>query len=129
AKADDGYGIGQVTSYAFDSSGVVTLQYSNGKSEASSQLELAYVANPQHLQSTDGRLFTVASDKEVVVGKPSDGSFGSLVPNNVELANVALSKEFADIIILQRGYQASSQILTVSNEMIEDVYNGVSGRQ
>jgi flagellar hook protein FlgE len=129
AKADDGYATGQVTSYAFDSSGVVTLQFSNGQSETSAQLALAYVANPQHLQSADGRLFTVASEKEVIIGKPSNGSLGALVPKNVELANVDLSKEFADIIILQRGYQASSQILNVSNEMIEDVYNGVSGRQ
>jgi flagellar hook protein FlgE len=129
AKADDGYGVGKVTSYAFDSTGAVTLQFSNSKSETSAQLALAYFANPQHLQSADGRLFTIAADKEAVIGKPADGSLGVLVPKNVELANVELSKEFADLIILQRGYQASSQILTVSNEMIEDVYNGLSGRR
>lgn len=128
AKADDGYGIGQLTSYDFDSTGALTLKFSNSQSEVSNQLALASFANADDLDTTDGRIFTAGPDIDAILSKPSENGLGILIPKNVELANVELSKEFADIIILQRGYQASSQILNVTNKMIEDVYNGVSGR-
>lgn len=127
--AADGAGVGQVVSYEFNASGALILKFSNGKSETAGQVILASFNNPKLLESADGRLFTTPSDLQPVFGTPANGALGSLAPRSVELANVELAKEFSDIIILQRGYQASSQILNVASEMIQDVYNSVSGRR
>ena len=44
------------------------------------------------------------------------------------MSNVDLSKEFADMIIIQRGYQASSKVLNVANQMLEQLYESTRGR-
>lgn len=125
----DGYGAGSVVSYDFDTSGALILKFSNGQTESTGQVVLASFANPKLLQSTDGRLFTAPTNVTAAFGAPGNGALGRLTPQSLELANVELAKEFSDILILQRGYQASSQILNVASEMIQDVYNSVSGRR
>lgn len=126
-SANDGYGTGEVVSYDFDANGTLTLQFSNGQTEEGGQLVLASFNNPKRLESADGRLFIAQSDQTPSFGTPGNGALGRLAPRSVELANVELAKEFSDILILQRGYQASSQILNVASEMIQDVYNNLSG--
>jgi flagellar hook protein FlgE len=54
---------------------------------------------------------------------------GGIAARSLELANVDLSREFADIVILQRGFQANSQVLNISSQLIEDLYGKLSGRQ
>lgn len=128
ASATDGYTSGQLTGYSFDNKGVVTLSFSNGQTATGQQVALAAVADPQRLESDDGVLFSIPDGVDIQIGKPGEGGFGALSPSNVELANVDLAREFGDIIVLQRGFQASSQILNVSSQMIEDLYNSISGR-
>ena len=43
------------------------------------------------------------------------------------MSNVDLTQEFADMIIIQRGYQASSRVMSVSNEMLDQLYNSPRG--
>lgn len=124
----DGYTSGQLTNFSFDTKGVVTLTFSNGQTQQGAQVALAVVPDPQRLMSEDGVLFKIPDGIDVRFGKPNEGGLGALSPANVELANVDLAREFGDIIVLQRGFQASSQILNVSSQMIEDVYNSLSGR-
>lgn len=123
----DGYGVGRLNNFSFDERGLLTLQYSNGQKEESYRIALATFADPQLLVSGDGGLFRL-DEGDVQIGMASENGFGALKPQSVELANVELSREFADILILQRGFQASSQVLNVTSKMIEDIYNSVSGR-
>ena len=76
----------------------------------------------------DNSLFENKQNLDVRVGKPGEEGFGVVLASSLELSNVELSEEFAEIIIVQRSYQASSQVLNVSNELIEELYNSVSGR-
>ena len=48
---------------------------------------------------------------------------GHIAASRVELSNVELTEQFTDLIILQRGYQASSQVTSVANEMIQQLIN------
>lgn len=124
----DGYGLGSLTDFSFDSKGLLTLRYSNGQTETAPRLALADVSDQQRLQSADGVTFTAPDGVDVHVGLAGEGGLGALRPRSLELANVELAREFADILILQRGFQASSQVLNVTSQMIEDIYNSVSGR-
>ncbi|MDX6038218.1 flagellar basal body rod C-terminal domain-containing protein [Acinetobacter baumannii] len=43
------------------------------------------------------------------------------------MANIDLAQEFGNILIIQRGYQASSKVMNVANEMLEQLYNSSRG--
>jgi flagellar hook protein FlgE len=38
------------------------------------------------------------------------------------MSNVDLSQEFSDLVIMQRGYQASSQVISTANDMLEQLF-------
>ncbi len=124
----DGYGLGRLASYGFDDKGKLTLEFSNGQKQDGPRLALATFADPQLLKTSDGGLFVAPPSTELRLGMADENGFGTIRPRSLELANVELAREFADILILQRGFQASSQVLNVTSQMIEDIYNSVSGR-
>ena len=55
--------------------------------------------------------------------KPGTGPAGIIKPGNLEMANVDLANEFANIITTQRGFQANSKIITVTDEMLQELVN------
>lgn len=126
AKADDGHGVLGVTDLSFDEKGVLQLVYSQTEKRQGPQIALAAFPNESALQMAGGRMLTGATE-EHEIGRPGEGRFGRIAGGSLEMSNVDLTQEFADMIIIQRGYQASSRVMTVSNEMIEQLYNSTRG--
>jgi flagellar hook protein FlgE len=122
---NDGNLSGRLVSMSFTGEGTIKIEYSNGEKKDVGTVALAKFDNPELLTSLNGSLFENSGDLYYSVEKPNDASMGSLVSQSLEMSNVDLSQEFSQIIIIQRGYQASSQVLNVANEMIEDLYNSV----
>ena len=58
----------------------------------------------------------------------AEGVFGEIVEETVEISNIELTSEFTDLIIVQRGFQASSQVITVANEMLQQLLDMGRGR-
>ena len=56
-----------------------------------------------------------------------DARAGTVLSRRLETSNVDLSKEFGDLILIQRGFQASSQIISVANDMIQQLF-GIRGQ-
>ena len=56
-----------------------------------------------------------------------DARVGKIVSGEIEGSNVDLSKEFGELILIQRGFQASSQVISVSNDMIQQLF-GIRGQ-
>ncbi|MCL2096300.1 MAG: flagellar hook-basal body complex protein [Oscillospiraceae bacterium] len=54
---------------------------------------------------------------------PGVGGVGRVITNRLEMSNVELSREFTDMIVTQRGFQANSRIITVSDEMLQELVN------
>jgi flagellar basal body rod protein FlgF len=54
------------------------------------------------------------------IGSANAGGRGVVIFNSVELSNVDITQEFTDLIISQRGYQASSRIITTTDEVIQE---------
>jgi flagellar hook protein FlgE len=48
---------------------------------------------------------------------------GRLIPQTIEQSNVDLGKEFVDMIITQRAFQANSRAITTSDEMLQELVN------
>jgi flagellar hook protein FlgE len=119
--SQDGYAAGYLTKTAIDADGNVVLTYSNSQTVKSQKLALAWFDNLAALQSEGGKRFELFGKATRIVGAPGDSSLGKLKTTSVELSNVDLAKEFSDLIIIQRGYQASSQIISAANEMIQQL--------
>ena len=57
------------------------------------------------------------------VGKDITASGGSMTSGVLEMSNVDLSSEFTTMITTQRGFQANSRIITVSDTLLEELVN------
>ncbi|MBQ5990258.1 MAG: flagellar hook-basal body complex protein [Oscillospiraceae bacterium] len=88
------------------------------------RIDLATFANPAGLQKTGNTYFqqSLNSGDPVVVEAGTEGT-GSIMASTLEASNVDLSNEFSDMIMTQRGFQASSRVITVSDTMLEELIN------
>jgi flagellar hook protein FlgE len=127
AKVEDGHGALGVTNLSFNDKGVLQLVYSETEKRQGPQVALAIFPNESSLHLSGGRLISGTTVVEREIGRPGDPRFGRIAGGSLEMSNVDLTQEFADMIIIQRGYQASSRVMTVSNEMIEQLYNSTRG--
>lgn len=86
------------------------------------RIDLATFDNPNGLAKVGGTMFqeTVASGP-AQIGAPSTGGTGEVLSGTLEMSNVDLADEFTNMITTQRGYQANSRVITVSDTMIEEL--------
>ena len=123
----DGYGIGEITTLRVNDSGHLEISYSNEQTEDLGAVALADFREPQNLEQQSGGLFTYNSTVGREFHSSESNQVGRVLSARVENSNVDLSREFGELILVQRGYQASSQIVSVSNDMIQQLF-GITGR-
>jgi flagellar hook protein FlgE len=87
-------------------------------------LSLAKFANVDGLsQDGNGYLIQSANSGNPVIVKAGTKGTGTLKSSSLEMSNVDLSKEFTEMITAQRGFQANSRIVTVSDTILEELIN------
>lgn len=123
AQVQNGHSALPLTTESFDQNGVLQLTYSDGEKQAGPQLALAYFANESGLQQLQGRLYSGNTTQQRQIGRANQGVFGQISGGSLELSNVNLTQELAEMIVIQSGFQASSQVLTVANSMLQQLYN------
>jgi len=120
--AQDGFAAGALTKVSFDEQGNLVATYSNGQTVKSHRLALALFDRPDAtLVGIGGNEFATQGSSPVRFGNPGSDSFGKISSGNVEISNVDLSQEFSELIVTQRGYQASSQIISTASELVQDL--------
>jgi flagellar hook protein FlgE len=121
----DGYSTGNLVTFNVGSNGIITGIYSNGEQQPLGQVALAGFDNPAGLQKVGENLFipTTNSGNFTKGLKVGSQGVGTLNPGTLEMSNVDLSREFTDMIITQRGFQANSRIITTSDEMLQELVN------
>lgn len=115
-----------LTGFSFNTEGELQLNYGS-ETRDGQRLALANISDESSLSAEGGRLFSGVDASRVTYGYADSSSMGRIAGGALELSNVDLTQEFADMIIIQRGYQASSRVLTVTNEMLENLYNSTRG--
>lgn len=115
----DGFTTGSLTRTEFDDKGQLKLTYSNGKTEVAGSLVLAQFNSPDQLQALGNGMFAAAEGASRLLGSALTSGLGRIVGGRLEMSNVELTQQFTDLIIMQRGYQASSQISSIANELIQ----------
>ncbi len=117
----NGVALGSLTGTSFDDLGRLTLTYSNGQTATPATLLLARFSAPNQLVSLGSGLFGTNDQQPADIADPQTGGRGTIVGGNLEMSNVDLTQQFTDLIILQRGYQASSQLTSVANDMLQQL--------
>ena len=124
----DGIQVGALTDSTFDEKGRLQLTYSNGEKLYPATLLLADFETLDQLTQLGGSFFAAKTGQEQTLGTALENGRGRVVGGQVELSNVDLTEQFTDLIVIQRGYQASSQMMSVANEMMQQLLSMQSGR-
>jgi len=119
--SQNGSAVGELVDYGFDQTGQLVLSFSNGVTRPAAQLALAMVANPDGLdQVGDGFYATTAVSGDLRLGRAGSEIPAGVISGALESSNVDLAEEFTDMIVAQRGYQASARIITTSDELLQE---------
>jgi flagellar hook protein FlgE len=119
-----GYGAGDLQSVTVGTDGSITGQYSNGEVIPLYRVALAKFQNMQGLYKEGGNLFRETRISGVpITSRPGTNGLGSISPNSLEQSNVDIATEFVKMITTQRGFQANSKIITVTDQMLAELIN------
>jgi flagellar hook protein FlgE len=123
-QEQDGFAPGNVTSVSVQEDGTVMALYSNNKSFAVGQVELAKFVNPQGLQPLSGNLWAgTPASGEPVRGTPGNGVVGKLQSEALEDSNVDVASELVNMITAQRSYQANAQTIKTQDQVMQTLIN------
>lgn len=120
-----GYTKGTMTGCSIDKSGKIYGNYDNGKQRLLGQIATTTFKNPGGLEAIGGNYFreTQNSGSFDGVGKDVSANGGKIDTGMLEMSNVDLAGQFTDMITTQRGFQANSRIITVSDTLLEELVN------
>jgi len=123
--SQDGLAAGSVTDvYISPNDGAVSLVYSNGLSEQIGQVALARFTNPAGLMQSEGTTFMAGLNSgDAQIGAANSGGRGAIASGHLEASNVDMAQEFTNMILAQRGFQASSRVITTSDEILQELVN------
>jgi flagellar hook protein FlgE len=120
----DGFTSGSFQSLSIDPAGRVVAQFTNGQTRTLAQIVLNRFSNPNGLVRAGENAFAETVDSGApLAGAPTNNGLGRLISQTIEQSNVDLGKEFVDMIITQRAFQANSRAITTSDEMLQELVN------
>ena len=121
-QAQDGYAPGFLQNVSVDRDGVLTGRYSNGQVLELYLVTLADFNNEWGLRRDGGNLFTETRESgPALTNRPNTAGLGSIVSNSLEQSNVDMATEFVNMITTQRGFQASSKVITTTDSMLNEL--------
>ncbi len=120
----DGYGTGSLVDFNIDQSGMITGIFSNDTAQAIARIGMASFANADGLTRDANNTYRRSGNSgqaiEVFAG---EGNGISLVPGALETSNVDLAKEFTNLVVAQRAFQANSRVITTADQVMQELVN------
>ncbi len=122
----------ELQSFSIDRAGNLVEFYSDGTSATTNQLLMQNFNDPSALQAVGNGLYSAMAAAGPVSGSttlsaasntPGGSGLGSIQAGTLELSNVDLTQQFANLITTQRSFQAASRLITVSDTVLEDITN------
>lgn len=124
ANSQDGQPSAQLVRVAIGEGGKVLAQYSNGVQSVVGQLAMASIRNPESLVAVGDSAFQLSERSALpAIGTSGTGGRGQILGGAIEASNVDIAKEFTNLIILQRGYQANTRVITTVDEISQETIN------
>lgn len=116
-------GMYKCSSYRIMSDGTV-VGYTQGETKVTmGKIALAGAQNVNGLQSTSGYYYQIGDNTGACTIGESGAILGSILSGYLEMPNVDLAKEFSEMITTERGFQANTKIITVTDEMLQELVN------
>lgn len=114
----------ELTSYTFGSDGTLRGVFSDGIQRDMARLASADFANVMGLEKIGESAYRASANSGLPqLGVPGEGGRGTMIQGALEMSNVDLAAEFTNLILAQRGFQASSRVITTSDQVLEDLVN------
>ena len=117
--------LGQMSGVSIQQNGMIYAAYDNGMTRLLGQIAVAEFANMSGLERVGENLYsaTMNSGEFDGIGVDITANGGKMTTGQLEMSNVDLSQEFTEMITTQRGFQANSRIITVSDTLLEELTN------
>ncbi|MBO4615852.1 MAG: flagellar hook-basal body complex protein [Lachnospiraceae bacterium] len=116
--------LGKMTGVTIQTNGMIYASYDNGVTRLLGQIGVAEFPNPEGLEKQGDNLYIASLNSGEFTGAVDITQSGGYMSTGVlEMSNVDLSAEFTEMITTQRGFQANSRIITVSDTMLEELVN------
>jgi flagellar hook protein FlgE len=123
-QGQDGYASGNIYDVFITEDGVIVGSYTNGETQDLFQIALADFINYNGLKKTGSGLYQATADSgQAIVGIPGSGQFGSVTAESLEMSNVDMATELANLITAQRAYQACARVFNVTSDVLETTVN------
>jgi flagellar hook protein FlgE len=112
-------------------SGDIIVNLSNGQTFISGRVLVQNFKDPNSLIRQGNNLFAGidnagpinGSDLSLIGNTAGEDGLGLIQSASLEMSNVDLGQEFAEMITTQRSFQAGSRVISVSDQMLEEVVN------
>jgi flagellar hook protein FlgE len=114
----------ELTSWGIGNDGKLRGVFSDGIQRDMVQLAVADFTNPMGLEKAGETSYRVSANSgDPQYGVPGEDGNGKVLAGALEMSNVDLAAEFTNLILAQRGFQASSRVITTSDSVLEDLVN------
>ncbi|HKJ82040.1 MAG TPA: flagellar hook protein FlgE [Ignavibacteriaceae bacterium] len=124
ALTQNGSASASLSNINIDQYGNIEGVFSNGQSQALAQIMVATFANNNGLVSVGDNMYTVAANSgDPIVGEPGETTATTMQSGALEQSNVDLAKEFTNMIVAQRGFEANAHVITTSDTLLQDITN------
>jgi flagellar hook protein FlgE len=120
----DGYSAGTLKSLTINEDGLMSGIFTNGQTKNIAQIVLAKFISQEGLIKQGNNLYAESYESgQPIVTAPGNSGTGQILSNTLELSNVDLAAEFVKMIIMQRGFQANSRMVSTSDELMTELVN------
>jgi flagellar hook protein FlgE len=120
----DGYLAGTLKNLSINEDGLMTGIFTNGQTQTIAQVVLAKFLSQEGLIKQGNNLYAESFESgPPIVTAPGNSGTGQVLSNTLELSNVDLASEFVKMIMMQRGFQANSRMISTSDELMTELVN------
>jgi len=120
----DGHTAGTLAGLTFNDDGMLAAIYTNGETMNLSKVALAKFENPESLFKGGGNRFKESRlSGQPTIGSPQTGGRGSVLAKALEASTTDIATEFINLMTSQRNFQANSKVVSVADEMMQEVLN------
>lgn len=124
ANAQNGTPAAQLIRVGLGDGGQILAQYSNGQQVVVGQLAMAAIRNPESLIALGDNNYGLSARSALpAIGIPGTGGRGTILGGATESSTVDIAREFTNLIVLQRGYQANTRVVTTVDEISQETIN------
>jgi len=114
-----------VKSFAINPDGTVDVRLTDGTDFNRAQILMQNFTNPAALTKQGANLYTFNTNAGPLAAPAVAGTsgLGNIVSGSLEMSNVDLAGQFADLITAQRAFQANARVITTSDELLQELVN------